>query len=105
MNVVVSDFDNTLFRRNHGLIEENVKVLESTGWPVYIVTYRAEDQREFIAETLSGTKLNIIGYAFAGSRTKDPMTKVALIGEIMQRYDVIAVLDDDERVMANLNRM
>ena len=103
--IVVSDFDNTLFKRYHGLIEENVRALEDSGWPVFIVTYRAEDQKEFIAQTLASTKLNIIGYGFAASRKQDPLTKVAIIKKIQEKYDVVAVLDDDEQVMLHLNRM
>jgi hypothetical protein len=105
VNVVVSDFDNTLFKRYHGLIEENVKALEDAGYPVYIVTYRAEDQQGFIAETLAGTRLNIIGYGFAGSKSKDPLTKVAIIRKIQEKHTVVSVLDDDEAVMLHLNRM
>jgi hydroxymethylpyrimidine pyrophosphatase-like HAD family hydrolase len=105
VDIVVSDFDNTLFKRYHGLIEENVRRLEQSGYPIYIVTYRAENQQEFIAEQLAGTKLNIIGYGFAGSRNKDPLTKVAIIKDIMRRFNVVAVLDDDESVMLHLNKM
>ncbi len=95
MNIIVSDFDDTLFKRNHGLIEPVVSYLEQKGLPVYIVTYRDSNQYEFISEVLSQTKLKIIGYAFASSRKKDSRLKLSLIQLIAKDYTIKEVLDDD----------
>lgn len=102
LNIIVSDFDNTLFKRNHGLIIENVRYLEKRAMPVYIVTYRAPDQYDFLSETLAGTKINIIGYAFAESRKKDPVSKLYLIDILSDTYNIIEALDDDPSLVVPL---
>lgn len=99
MDVIVSDFDNTLFKRYVGLLKPQVEYLEERGLPVYIITYRADDQVDFILETLRETKLNIIGVACAGSRKKDPISKFVLLDRITKRYHVVEALDDDEDVV------
>lgn len=104
MNIIVSDFDNTLFKRNHGLIHSTVRYLEKKALPVYIVTYRAEDQFDFMNETLAGTKINIIGYAFAGSRKKEPESKLFFIDVLLRDYNIVEALDDDERLVLPLGR-
>jgi hydroxymethylpyrimidine pyrophosphatase-like HAD family hydrolase len=98
MEIVVSDFDNTLFKRNHGLIKKNVEYVQSYGLPVYIVTYRAEDQVDFIKSQLAA-ELNIIGVACAGSRSQDPATKIPFYRYLNSQYEIAAVLEDDERVI------
>jgi hydroxymethylpyrimidine pyrophosphatase-like HAD family hydrolase len=98
MEIVVSDFDNTLFKRNHGLIDKNIEYVQSCGLPVYIVTYRAEDQVDFIRSQLA-EKLNIIGVACAGSRSKDPASKIPFYQYLDSIYEIAAVLEDDERVI------
>ena len=99
MDVIVSDFDNTLFKKNHGLIRENVEYLEQQGYPIYIVTYRALSQKMFMQETLAPSGLNVVGYAMAESRIKDPRSKVTLIEYIMTRHNVVEALDDDPAVV------
>ena len=99
MDIIVSDFDNTLFKRNLGLLVPQVKYLEERGLPVYIVTYRAADQKDFILGTLQETSIDIIGVAFAGSRKKDPSIKFYLIDEITKKYHVVEALDDDVDVV------
>lgn len=104
MDVIVSDFDDTLFKRNYGLVKPVVEYLEEKNLPIYIVTYRALGQLEFIKETLSETKLNIVGYAFAESRKKEAFKKVELINNIRFFYNVVEVLDDDEQVVLALRQ-
>lgn len=104
MDVIVSDFDDTLFKRNYGLIEPVVKYLEEKNLPIYIVTYRAQNQLEFIRDTLSKTKLKIVGFAFAESRKKEAFKKVELINNIRFFYNVVEVLDDDEQVVLSLRQ-
>jgi len=99
VDIVISDFDNTLFKRNHGLIQRCVSALQQLNKPVYIVTYRAEDQKDFILDTLAPTGLEIVGIAFAGSRQKDPLTKRALAEVISKKYYVSLALDDDPEVV------
>lgn len=98
MDVIVSDFDNTLFKRNVGILWPQVRYLEERNYPVYIVTYRAENQLEFISYTLGQTAIMVAGYGFAGSRKKDSATKFAIIEDIMTRHNIIEALDDDELV-------
>lgn len=98
MDVIVSDFDNTLFKRYHGVLWPQVEYLKERGYPVYIVTYRAEDQHEFISYTLGHTGLMVAGYGFAGSRKKDPATKFAIVDEILTRHNIVEALDDEETV-------
>lgn len=105
MNVIASDFDNTLFKRNLGLIRETVNYLESKALPVWIVTYRAEDQLEFIESQLAQTNIAVAGYGFAGSRKKDPRTKIALYEQIMLHNTIVEALDDDADVVLELQRM
>ena len=95
----MSDFDNTLFKRNLGLLVPQVNYLEERGLPVYIVTFRAEDQKDFILSTLAETNINIIGVAFAGSRKKDKEIKFFLIDQISQHYNIVEALDDDADVV------
>lgn len=104
MDVIVSDFDDTLFKRNYGLIQPVVDYLEQRGLPIYVVTYRAQDQINFIKDTLSQTKLNIVGLAFAESRKKEAYKKVELINNIRFFYNVVEVLDDDEQVVLALRQ-
>lgn len=104
MNIIVSDFDDTLFKRNHGLIEPNVRYLEQRALPVYIVTYRGPSQFDFLTETLAETKINIIGYAFADSRKKDPSTKLVFIDALLQDHNIVEALDDDESLVLPLGR-
>lgn len=101
----MSDFDDTIFKRYYGLIGHVVKYLEDSKYPVYIVTYRAEDQLDFISDTLSETDITIAGYGFAGSRKKDPQTKIRIIEQIMLYNTVVEALDDDEQVVLELQRM
>lgn len=101
MDIIVSDFDDTLFKRNHGLIEPMVKYLEQRNLPVYIVTYRAQNQLDFIRETLGG-RLNIIGYGFAESRKKEAYKKIEIINVIRSVYNVVEILDDDKAVASAL---
>lgn len=105
MNVIVSDFDDTLFKRYHGLIYSTVSYLEQQNTPVFILTHRNENQQEFIAEQLAGTKLNIAGYGFTDSRKKDPNTKVTLMRHLLVKYNVVEALDDDPHVIAAFRRM
>lgn len=104
MDVIVSDFDDTLFKRNYGLIRPVVDYLEECGLPIYIVTYRAQNQLEFIKDILSYTKLNIVGYGFAESRKKEAFKKIELINAIRGWYNVVEVLDDDESVVVGLRQ-
>lgn len=104
MDIIVSDFDATLFKRNYGLINPVVQYLEQRGYPVYIVTFRAKNQGDFILGTLAGTKLNIVGMAFADSRKKEAYKKVELINDIATRHNVIQVLDDSEDVVLALKQ-
>ena len=99
MDVIVSDFDNTLFKRNYGLIQPVVKYLEERGLPIVIVTYRDTNQQEFIQTTLAPTNLNIISIGFGGSRSKDPLSKFVIMKQIMKKYNVVEALDDDEQVV------
>ena len=91
----MSDFDNTLFKRNVGVLWPQVKYLVERGLPIYIITYRAEDQRQFIENTLNQTELHILGIGFCGSRKKDPKTKFTLVSHLQQRYNIVEALDDD----------
>ena len=100
MDVIVSDFDNTLFKRYVGVLWPQVNYLKERGYPVYIVTYRAEDQHGFIKETMAETGLMVAGYGFAGSRKKEPTTKFAIIDEILTRHNIVEALDDDSAVCA-----
>lgn len=104
MDIVTADFDNTLFKRNYGLLSGTIKYLEELNYPVYIVTYRADDQQDFIASQLASTKLNIIGYAFAGSRNKDPFTKLVLIDRISAHHNIVKAFDDDRAVVVALRQ-
>jgi len=99
MDIVISDFDNTLFKRNQGVVQRCVDTLQQLNKPVYIVTYRAEDQKDFILNTLAPTGLEIIGIAFAGSRSQDPSTKRLLAEAISKKYYVSLALDDDPEVV------
>lgn len=105
MDIIVSDFDGVLFKRNYGLINPVVEYLEQRGLPVYIVTYRAEDQLDFIAMTLAETNLYIAGYGFAGSRKKDPITKGLVIKEIIKKHNIIEALDDELEVVVHLKSL
>jgi len=102
VNVVISDFDDTLFKRNVGLITRTVDYLEQLNYPVYIVTFRAEDQLEFIESVLAHSGLQIAGYGFAGSRKKEPAKKLAVIRDIATRHNIVEVLDDDHEVVLQL---
>lgn len=104
MDVIVSDFDDTLFKRNYGLIGPVVDYLEQKGLPIYIVTYRAQNQLNFIIDTLSATKLKIVGFGFAESRKKEAFKKVELIQNVRFFYNVVEVLDDDEQVVLALRQ-
>lgn len=99
VNVILSDFDDTLFKRNHGLIDKTVSYLEERNYPIYIVTYRARTQQSFIQDTLAETRLNVIGLAMGGDRYKNPHTKLKMVEDIMTRHNVIEALDDDEAVV------
>jgi hypothetical protein len=99
VNIIVSDFDNTIFKKNYGLINDTVEYLEGLGLPVYIVTYRGSGQAEFIYDTLAGTELNVIGVGLADSRDKEPMRKVAIVKHIQETHNIIEALDDDEEVV------
>jgi hydroxymethylpyrimidine pyrophosphatase-like HAD family hydrolase len=101
VKVIVSDFDNTLFKRYHGLILPVVQYLQEKNLPVIIVTYRAENQEQFIYDTLKETKLNIVGYGFADSRKKDPTTKAVIMSHLLRKYDVVEALDDDPQVVVH----
>ena len=95
VNVIVSDFDNTLFKRNFGLLDETVGYLEKQGLPIYIVTYRAESQQYFIEDVLSQTSLNVVGYGYANSREKDPVKKFAIVRYLQKNHNIVEALDDD----------
>jgi hydroxymethylpyrimidine pyrophosphatase-like HAD family hydrolase len=102
VKVIVSDFDNTLFKRNHGLLQSTVDYIKSMALPVYIVTYRNEDQLDFIVDTIGGS-FPLVGVAFAESpKIQDPVKKINLIKEIMKTHEVVTVIDDDERVLRGL---
>ncbi|MGB3945387.1 MAG: hypothetical protein WBK76_00965 [Candidatus Saccharimonadales bacterium] len=102
MGIIISDFDNTLFKRNHGLIQSTVDYLLEQAKPVFIVTYRSEDQQDFIAAQLAGTGIKIIGYGFAGSRKKDPLTKQVIIRNIAKNHHIDEILDDDADLVVRL---
>lgn len=95
--VSVSDFDDTLFRMHHGVIERTVNYLQ--GKMVYVLTFRGTRQSQFIIDTLSDAGVNLVGVACADSRDKNPQTKLALFREIESRFVVEEVIDDDENVM------
>lgn len=99
VDVIVSDFDNTLFKRNFGLIEENLDYLKQKGLPVYIVTYRAEDQHYFVSDTLLPTGIDIVGYGWAGSRKKEPWKKLSIVKHILKSHNIVEALDDDQSVV------
>lgn len=105
MNIIVSDFDGVLFKRNHGLLRPTIKYLETRNTAIYVVTYRATDQIPFMKEQLAGTKLDIIGFACAGDRKKNPLSKVALVSSLAARFDIIEALDNDEDVVVHYQSM
>lgn len=104
MDIIVSDFDSTLFKRNYGLIRPAIEFLEEKRLPIYIVTYRAEDQKQFILDTLAETNLDIIGIGFAASRKKEPVKKIEIILHLAAKHNVTLVLDDDEQVVLRLRQ-
>lgn|SRR6478735_4420497 len=104
VDVIVSDFDHTLFKNNFGLIHEVVNYLEQRGLPVWIVTYRNENQEKFIKQVLNETSIDLIGIGFADSRKKDPATKLAIIDSLSSRYNIVEALDDDEQVVVRLRQ-
>lgn len=79
-----------------------VTYVEQRGLPVYIVSYRAEDQTGFILSTLAGTDINIIGLGLCDSRKKDPKTKLTIIRHLMTKHNVVEVVDDDRAVLLGL---
>jgi hypothetical protein len=98
VDIVVSDFDDTLFKRYEGIIEHNVANVAALGCPVVIVSYRAPDQESFIRETLDGTPLNVVGLVLLGDRKKDPLKKVAAAKYLRQEHNIVAAADDEEPV-------
>lgn len=105
MDIIVSDFDNTLFKRNEGIIYPVVSYLRDRHIPIYIVTYRAETQGTFIAETLEHAGLRIAGYAFAESRKKEPYKKVHIVRHLMHYHNIVEALDDDHNVLVEYGAM
>lgn len=99
MDVIVSDFDNTLFKRNFGLLDKTVSYLEQQRLPIYIVTYRAENQQYFIEDILSQTTLSVMGYGWAASRDKDPFKKFVIVKHIRDSHNIVEAIDDDPKVV------
>lgn len=99
VDVIVSDFDNTLFKRNFGLIQSNVSYLEEQGLPIVIITYREANQQQFILDTLAETNLNIVSIGFGGSKKKDPLVKFVLMKQMSKKYHVKEALDDEQEVV------
>lgn len=97
-DVIVSDFDGVLFQRNHGLIKPVVKYVKDIRLPVVIVTWRAADQEEFISSQLKGV-LPVVEIAFAGDRKKTVQSKGRAIGPVLQKYNVVEAIDNDEEVV------
>lgn len=104
VNIIVSDFDNTIFKRNYGLIEPVVKYLEGTKLPIYIITYRAENQFQFIMDTI-GDSLNIIGIGFADSPKKEVDKKLNMMSRVLERHNVVEALDDELEVVQAYKRL
>jgi hypothetical protein len=96
VDIVVSDFDNTLFKRYEGIIEHNVANVAALGCPVVIVSYRAPDQESFIRETLDGTPLNVVGLVLLGDRKKDPFKKLEAVRFLARNYNIVLAFDDGE---------
>ena len=101
--ITVIDFDGTVFKRNHGLIEPVVEYLGNR--VVYVLTYRAPNQLQFILDTLRPTGMTVLGVAFADSRAKEAYKKVELMREILSKYDVEEVIDDDAEVRVAMEAM
>jgi len=104
MDIIISDFDNTLFKRYHGLLWPVVRYLEQRNYPVYIVTYRDKSQLDFISQTLGETNLRVVGYGFAESRSKDPATKMFIVDKLLEKHNIIEALDDDYDVAVGYMR-
>jgi hypothetical protein len=96
VDIVISDFDNTLFKRNYGVLERSVATVAALGCPVVIVSYRATDQQTFIQETLDGTQLTVIGLVLLGDRSKNPQRKFEAALYLKERYNILAAFDDGE---------
>jgi hypothetical protein len=105
MEIVISDFDNTLFKRNHGLIERSVAMVAALGCPVVIVSYRAPDQQSFITETLDGSGLNVVGLVLLGDRKHDPLKKYEAAIYLSKKSNIVAAIDDDAEVCRLYQRL
>lgn len=105
MDIIVTDFDNTLFKRNQGVIYPVVYYLKSKKLPIYIVTYRSEIQGTFIAETLEHAGLRIMGYGFAESRKKEPYKKIAIVKSLQKYHNIVEALDDSPEVLLQYKRV
>lgn len=103
MDIIVSDFDGVLFKKYHGLLQDNIDYVLSRKLPVYIVTFRKDDQYSFIISQLRDVPL--VGIAFAGSRNKDPLTKVVCVREIQKKYNIVEALDNDADVVLHYMSM
>lgn len=99
MDIVVSDFDDTLFKRNVGLIYPVVSYLKLKRVPLYVVTYRMEGQEGFIMETLQHGGLRVFGIGFAESRKKEPAKKLAIVKQISRYHNVVEALDNQPEVL------
>jgi hypothetical protein len=95
VDVIVSDFDGTLFKRNFGLIHENVAHLEDKALPVYIITYRALNQRYFIESELAKTNIDLAGILFAESLRQEAHKKILLAQHLLNKFNVVEALDND----------
>lgn len=105
MKIIVSDFDGVLFKKNHGIINSTVKYLVNLRYPIYVVTYRAVDQAEFIIAQLDGV-VPLVGVACVGSRKKDPALKAEAIGYIQNAgYQIVEAIDNDENVVVEYQRI
>lgn len=96
---IATDFDNTVFKRYLGLISPVVEYIKAKGLPVLVFSYRAENQQDFILDTLRPSGLNVAVLCLADSRSKDPGTKQVMIQHYLSRYDIVEGVDDDYRVL------
>lgn len=105
MKIVVSDFDGTLFRRYHGLIEETVAEVAAFGLPVAILTHRAKGQVDFMRETLDGSGLDVLGFYCTESRRAEVATKLFLMEHLMRKFEVVAAFDNELDVVVHYKEL
>lgn len=97
--IIILDIDNTVVRNGRELIQKNWDYVQSLEGAIFIVTGRPESQRD---ETIADLDSAGITYSRLimnpGSSADSPAYKRDTAAKLLETYDVIAAIDDNDNV-------